>query len=202
MRHQWYADARDLIKWGALIHLAEEQGIKRIIQVAYLRPDVIRPKLQYGNNSVAMPDVVWSHFRNLNDIKRLARKTRLTINLISTQYNVKDRLDYSRAVARRCRAIKGAPAIVFLDPDTGFAERNAKPLHVTPEEVHQIWDALSPDSWLVLYQHRFRHSKWQLIKRNEFAKAIDLRPGKIMTIRAQKGTGATDVAFFCAKRDK
>jgi hypothetical protein len=183
MRHQWYADARDLIKWGALIHLAEEQDIKRIIQVAYLRPDVIRPKLQLGNNSIEMPVVVWSHFRNLNDIKRLAKSSGIKIDLFSTPYNVEDRLAYSEAIARQYRAIKKEwPAIVFLDPDTGIAERNTKPVHVTPDEVRRIWGALSPESWLVLYQHRFRHKKWQLFKRSEFAKAIDLRQGKIMTI--------------------
>lgn len=36
MRHQWYADARDLIKWGALLHLASEHKIKHIIHVAFL----------------------------------------------------------------------------------------------------------------------------------------------------------------------
>ena len=149
-----------------------------------------------------MPDVVWSHFRNLNDIKRLAKKTGIKINLISTQYNAKDRLDYTRAVARRCRAIKGAPAIVFLDPDTGIAENNAKPEHVTPEEVLRIWNALLPESWLVLYQHRHHHKKWQIFKRAEFAKAIGLGLKNIRTIQARKGTGATDVAFFCVKKDK
>lgn len=149
-----------------------------------------------------MPDVVWSHFRNLNDIKRLAKTSGIKIDLISTQYNVNDRLDYSRAVARRCRAIKGAPAIVFLDPDTGIAENNVKPEHVTQEEVHHIWNALLPESWLVLYQHRYRHKQWHKYKRTEFAKAIGLSSKNIRTIQARRGTGATDVAFFCVKKVK
>ena len=37
MRDKYYTDKRDLIKWGVLLHLAEEYSLQRIIQVAYLR---------------------------------------------------------------------------------------------------------------------------------------------------------------------
>ena len=37
MRDIWYADNRDLIKWGALFHLARVFEAVRILQVAYYR---------------------------------------------------------------------------------------------------------------------------------------------------------------------
>ncbi|GAB4165310.1 MAG: hypothetical protein Fur0039_01150 [Rhodocyclaceae bacterium] len=127
MRHQWHADARDLIEWGALIHLAEEQGIERIIQVAYLRPDRVRPIPEYGNNSIEMPVVVWSHFRDLNDIKRLAKKNRdkNRSDLRSIQRKRPIGLLQSSREALPCN--KGRSGYRCLGPRTGIAEDNAKP---------------------------------------------------------------------------
>jgi hypothetical protein len=38
MREVWFADKRDLIKWGVLVHLAHKYDLKTIVQVPYLRP--------------------------------------------------------------------------------------------------------------------------------------------------------------------
>ena len=40
MQDKYYADSRDLLKWGVLIRLAEQYLLSRIIQVAYLRPSI------------------------------------------------------------------------------------------------------------------------------------------------------------------
>jgi len=38
MRDKWYADNRDLVKWGVLLTLAERHAAKHILQVLYYRP--------------------------------------------------------------------------------------------------------------------------------------------------------------------
>ena len=40
MRDRWYADNRDLIKWGVLFRLAEKYEAERIIHVVYYRPSI------------------------------------------------------------------------------------------------------------------------------------------------------------------
>ena len=37
MRDQWYADNRDLVKWGILLRLAERYATKHILQILYYR---------------------------------------------------------------------------------------------------------------------------------------------------------------------
>jgi len=188
------ADGRDLIKWGVLLHLAESWHLKRIIQVAYLRQDAPRPTLECKAKSIQLSDLVWSHFRDIRDIKRLAKSSGLDIGLIETPYDPSSRTDYSLKVIEKYRNEIKKPTAVFLDPDTGIAEWNAKPEHVTSTEVSSIWNALAPSHWLILYQHSNRHKEWLPNKRDEFARAIGSRA--IETFRA--GTGARDVAFLCA----
>jgi hypothetical protein len=196
MRHQWYGDNRDLIKWGALVHLAQSRNLKRIIQAAYLRPDSPRPRLECDDKSVSIPDPVYNHFRDIHDISRLSGVSGIEIDVIDDLYDTTQRSAYTQKVLERINLAKGLPIVVFLDPDTGIAERNAKPEHVTPEEVRQIWEPLKPSDWLVLYQHRHRKNNWEEIKRSEFERAIGT--GKIETFRAKNG--ATDVVFLCAAK--
>jgi len=194
MRNQWYADGRDLIKWGVLLHLAESWNLKRIVQVAYLRPDTSLPTLECKAKTIQVSDLVLSHFRDIRDIRRLAKSSGLDIGVIETPYEPNSRTDYSLKVIEQYRNEIKKPTAVFLDPDTGIAERNAKPEHVTSAEVSSIWNALAPSHWLILYQHSNRHKEWLSNKRDEFSRAIGSRT--IETFRAR--TGARDVAFLCA----
>lgn len=194
MRHQWYADGRDLIKWGVLFHLADSWNLKRVVQVAYLRPDAPRPTLECKAKTIKLSDLVWSHFRDIRDIKRLAKSSGLEIGLIEAPYDPSSRTAYLLKVIEQYRSEIKKPTAVFLDPDTGIAERHAKPEHVTSAEVSSIWNALAPSHWLILYQHSNRHKEWLPKKRDEFARAIGSRT--IETFRAR--TGARDVAFLCA----
>ena len=198
MRHQWYGDNRDLIKWGVLVHLAQSRSLKRIIQVAYFRPDSPRPMVLGEDEPFSLPDPVYNHFRNINDISRLSGVSGIEIEVIGDLYDTKQRSAYTQKVLDRINSAKGLPILVFLDPDTGIAERNARPEHVTPEEVHQIWYTLKPSDWLVLYQHRHRKKNWEEIKRSEFERAIGTK--MIETFRAKNG--ATDVVFFCAPKEQ
>ena len=39
MRDQWYGDKRDMVKWAALLHLAQRERLSAILQVALYRPN-------------------------------------------------------------------------------------------------------------------------------------------------------------------
>ena len=179
-----------------LVHLAATKNLKRIIQVAYLRPNSQRPTIEGNDEAFPIPDSVWDHFRNINDIRRLAKISGFDIEIIETPYITKQRTKYTQVVVDQIENGKGSPVIIFLDPDTGIAERNAKPEHVTSDEVQRIWFALRPLDLLVLYQHSHRDKQWVQKKRAEFGRAIGTM--QIMTFRAK--SGPTDVAFFCAER--
>jgi len=40
VKDKWYGDKRDLVKWGILLTLAKMFSARRILQVAYYRPDL------------------------------------------------------------------------------------------------------------------------------------------------------------------
>src|SRR5207249_2943066 len=63
--------------------------------------------------------------------------------------------------------------IVFLDPDTGIAPKSAKPEHATSADIQEIWEAVKPRDWLVMYQHASRDTKWIQNRRAEFSKACN-----------------------------
>jgi len=196
VRNQWYGDGRDLIKWGVLLHLATVRNLKRLVQAAYLRPDSSRPTLGWQQKSIPFPEPVWVHFRDIHDIKRLAKATGIEIKVIDTVYDAKARKRYTDEVISHYRSTLQRPTLIFLDPDTGIAERNAKPQHVTPKEVGEIWASLKRKDWLVLYQHSNRDKRWLVKKRSEFKRATG--ENRIETFRAK--SGARDVAFFCVQK--
>jgi hypothetical protein len=38
VQDRWYADNRDLVKWGVLLRLAETLDARRVLQLAFYRP--------------------------------------------------------------------------------------------------------------------------------------------------------------------
>lgn len=194
MRHQWYGDGRDLIKWAVLIHLATTRNLKQIVDAVYLRPDAPRPLIKSRRKPIPFSGSVWAHFRDIHDIRRLAAATGIDIKVIGTPFDAKARSRYTQEVLEAFCADSRRPMLVFLDPDTGIAERNAKSEHVTSAEVGDIWRTLPRFDWLVLYQHANRRKGWVARKRAEFQRAID--SSHVETFRARRG--ATDVAFYCA----
>ncbi len=58
MRDKYYAHKRDLIKWGVLLHLAEEYSLQKIIQVAYLR-ETEWGRLEIDGKECGLPGAVF-----------------------------------------------------------------------------------------------------------------------------------------------
>src|SRR5215467_12618572 len=115
MRDKWYADNRDLIKWGVLLTLAERHAAMHILQVLYYRPTEW-PMLEVDGEHVPIPEPVIQHFRCVSLASSL--KASIPIEVVSEPFESRER--YCSMVLERIRSRTTVPGIVFLDPDTGL----------------------------------------------------------------------------------
>ena len=194
MRDQWYGDARDLVKWGVLLHLAQVHSVKRVLQVAYLRPSK-RGQLDIDGRKHDIQDPVINHFRDVHNILKLPCELR--IEVIDSPFE--DRIQYKQAVVDIIA--RQHPCIVFLDPDTGLEPAGRPGLeHVLDSELEYIWNKMAVGDVLVFYQHQTNRNgqPWIEPKRKQFEKALRLPSGS-----AKVATGseiASDVAFYYCRK--
>jgi len=193
MRDEWYGDPRDVVKWGALVHLARHHHIRTIIQVAFYRLSD-RPRLESDGREWEVADEVWSHFRSLRAIRRLQRPCGLTIRVLDNRFDPKERYAYLRRLVAMLDA-DTRRKVVLLDPDTGIAPAKGTGAHVGPDEITEVWKALSPRDWLVLYQHGRRAKGWQNQVRRQFARAC--KDARVSTFGSES---ASDVALFATAK--
>ena len=206
MRDRYYADNRDLIKWGVLLRLAERYSAGRILQVAYFRPTAW-PCLRIDDDICTIPDNVIAHFRCCRNIEKIINREerQLRIEVISSPFS--DRPKYLKEILTRIEGWANGLSIIFLDPDTGLAPRRPGPEHVLNNEIIAIWNAMSGSDVLVMYQHQTnrRGEPWIDTKRSQMEEVLKLPPGTVKVAIGEdpdgKVTGTTvpkDVAlFFC-----
>ena len=104
MREQWYGDHRDLIKWSVLVHLAEQEGLRQILQVLYLRPSA-RPEIRFGPDRLTVPEAVWRHFRDLQRVSELSVSTGIQVMVFDELFEPQNRSAYTESVMARIRAL-------------------------------------------------------------------------------------------------
>jgi len=195
VKDTWYSDHRDLVKWGALVHLSRREKIPNIIQVAFLR-NGYRPPIEIDGEQCEIAHEVWAHFRDVARIRELADRTGNKIALIDRQFDSQQRTEYIQHVIDVI-AQQRAPRIILLDPDTGIEPAKATPEHVKTSDIENIWRSLDVGDWLVLYQHASRRTNWRDETRTKFANACGANG--VSTIQAP--SIAPDVAFFAAKKN-
>lgn len=169
MRSKWYADPRDVVKWGSLVHLARREKLTTIVQVAMFVEEPAMG-LRAGRTAVDLPEPVWQHFRDLRSIKGLERGAGVKIIVHDAPFEPSARKEYFNRAAERLRHISGSKA-VLLDPDTGLARTRPSCRHVSVAEVRVVWEALRRDDWLLLYQHAWRLQGWEQEAKTRFATA-------------------------------
>ncbi len=195
MKQRWYGDKRDIVKWGTLAALCERSSIRRVLYVAMLTEDQPKTHLTHnGEPAGAIPEEVWSHFRDISQVKLLGESLGIQVELISHPFQHKSRNMYFQRVVSTIRGQPG-PLIAFLDPDTGIEPNKATVKHVKCQEVAAIWQALPRLSHLVVYQHRPREADWQDAYRAKLSKQCGT--ADVDTFESQI---ASDVAFFVAKK--
>jgi hypothetical protein len=198
MKDQYYADNRDLIKWGGIVHLCEITRIKHVIQAAYFRASRSWPQLNFNGKEVSVPEDVITHFRSITDIKRLGKKAGITIDIVKGEFSHAYREAYTKSICQRIQR-QTQHQIVFLDPDNGLAPQKAKAEHVKSEEISSIWQRLKRGDYLVLYQHKPRIRNWRTVRKKEMAIACKIVPS---TIRIWEATEKIkDVVFFYCKKE-
>lgn len=194
MRHIWYGDDRDLVKWGVLLHLARQHRIGLLVQVAFLRPSEFG-MLEKDLEEIPIPGLVWEHFRDLHDIEELARRAGIEIRLLDAPFEHRSRSAFISSVKQDLETLS-EPKVVLLDPDTGIAPEKYDAKHVTADEIAKIWASLGAGDWLVHYQHQRRSAAWLDDTREEFRMAIGAPA--VSTFRGPNV--ASDVAFFAAAK--
>jgi hypothetical protein len=196
VKDQWYADNRDLVKWGVLLNLARHHAAARILQVAYYRPSKWG-LLEIDGEKCPIPDAVLRHFRDVRKIKELSADPRIEV----VEAKFADRGQYTEAVLRAIASRpNGEACVVFLDPDTGLAPRRPLLKHALESELTDIWHHMSVGDVLVFYQHQTNRNgePWIKLKLEQFERALGLPLGMA---KVAVGTAiARDVAlFYCCK---
>ncbi len=197
MRDRWYGDDRDVVKWGAALHLARREGLADIVYVAMHRPDDDWPKLVTARGPAPLPDEVVRHFRDLDDLRRLEARTGVRIATVRDPFV--DRAAYFRRVCERVGKY-AAPVLVLLDPDTGLApDVGAGPQHVTTDEVAALFAAMRPGDLLACYQHARRQKDWRGRARRAFANAPGVPSFEVEALRSDL---ARDVLLLAVRKGK
>ena len=203
MQDRWYGDNRDIVKWAVLLHLARTHHIECIVQVVFLQagPDRRRFRLRSNLRALDIMPEVWEHFpREVTRIRDLAVRTGITIRVLNEPFKDAHRGEYVEHMIRHICDAGDEQKILFLDPDNGIAPRRANGRHVTAAEVAKFWDVLDPADWLVLYQHRQRHTRWLERTRAQFADACDRTAMAVQTFTCREI--AHDVAFFALRKPR
>ena len=195
MRDQWYGDNRDVVKWSALVYLARRDGVSAILHVAMYRPDRPPEPLATVRGKVPPAVEVIRHFRDLDDIQRLAAATGLSIEVLKELFT--DRAAYFRRVCERIQTRGDRPVLVFLDPDVGLATETPGPEHVSSAEVAAVYEALRPDDILVCYQHARRQKDWRGRARRAFANAPGLPSFEVEVLQCEL---ARDVLLLAVRK--
>ncbi len=196
MRDQWYGDNRDLVKWSVLVHLARREAVSAILHVAMCRPGPAPAPLATAHGKVDPPPEVFRHFRDLDDIQRLAVATGLAIEVVTEPFT--DRTAYFGRVCDRVGAPRGGSMLVLLDPDVGLAPETPGPEHVASAEVAAVFAVLRQGDLLVCYQHARKQKDWRGRARRAFANAPGLPSFEVEVLQSEL---ARDVLLLAVKKN-
>lgn len=195
MRDKWYADKRDLVKWGSLVALAEQYDAKHILQILYYR-QAEWPEIDLNGHQVPLHSAVTRHFRLC--ARAVEIEIPAEVEILADTFA--DRAQYHQVVLDRVRGRQTTPGIILLDPDTGLEPQRPSLAHVLSREVADVWTQLVAGDMLALYQHQTNRNgrPWISAKKGQFERAIGLRRGAAGLARS-KGI-ARDVVLFYAQK--
>jgi hypothetical protein len=194
MQPIWNGDRRDRVKWGAIYHLATQHNIRNIIWVLFHR-DQTDQTLQTDNGAIPIPEPVWSHFSDLHRIRKLWDATERTLDIFDQPFDHPTRREYITSLIARLNQLPSR-RLVFLDPDTGIEPGTATVQHVTEQDIGEIWNQLTVDDMLLVYQHADHTGTWLEQHRQQLSRACNGE--NVGAIRGQNIAG--DVAILFATK--
>ena len=191
MKDQLYWDKRDRIKWGVLLHLAEDYEAERIVQLAFYRPSEFG-QIEFDGQKRDLPAQVISHFRDFRTITSISSHP--TVTVFDEEF--KDRAQYIKSAVAFLSGFASERCIVFLDPDTGLQPKRPGLQHVLNKDVKKIWDSMKKGDVFVLYQHQAGRAQqdWKDMKRTQLVDA--LKPEQVVIKVAEGPEIAKDVVFY------
>jgi len=179
MQDFWYADHKDLMKWGVLLGVAEFFNAARILQLAFNPRDMEFGRLVIDGQEHDIPREIIAHFRNMHRIGGVSGKVRVTV--FDPPFQIGKRESHLQAACAFLAAFSQERCIVFLDPDTGLARapgarRTLK--YVLGSEARAIWDAMKAEDVFAFYQHGPRGAVdgWFEPRRRQLAEALGVLP--------------------------
>jgi len=197
MRDKWYGDKRDLVKWGALLKIAERHRAKHILQILYYRASEYA-SVEVDEEPVELSTAVRKHFRSISSVSGISCSAQ--IEVMTEPFG--DRASYQSKILERIHRRPQFPGIVFLDPDTGLEPPGrGRPEHVLESEVSEIWRNLRSGDVLALYQHQTNRNGSPCIepKRGQLARVLTVGPSRV---RVAKSPGiAEDVVLFFVEKN-
>ena len=195
MQKKWYSDNRDVLKWSALLTIAEKNKTSRILQILFYRESVY-PKIALNGKNYPIPETVLTHFRNVQGIGNLSSKVKIeTFDKLW-----KNRTEYLDATIEYLKSFGADKYVVFLDPDTGLVPGVLGMQHVSENEARRVWDAMPKGNVFAFYQHQTNRKgqPWIEPKRKQLAKALGVKLTAIGIAESQKL--ARDVVIFYIKK--
>lgn len=186
MQDRFFGDRKDVWKWSVAINAALEHPQARIIYVAMLRKD-------FGNDFAEVPKArrdVRDFFaeqreqwhletRRVERVTQLKEATGVDIILIGQGFSARTRAKYFRAVCEKVSATRDR-CVVLIDPDNGLPKgEEAKPHHISPDELKAVWRDMKKGDTLVLYQSRWHLTGWQEALRRIVAGELGCSVGEV-----------------------
>ena len=195
MRGRWFADDRDLVKWSALVKIAERAHIASILQVTYRRTDEL-PTVRVDDVTTPVDPRVWTFFRDLRKIEGLGREIGMKITVLEDEFDSRQRGRYEAKVRETIVRMRPGAVLLFLDPDTGLQPLTASGAHVTREDVTNLWNVLQGGDALVIYQHARRDTTWRSAVAAELSRLCD---GARISCASSTDIGKDVALFFTHK---
>ena len=94
MKDKWYGDNGDLVKWSALLHLADRYGAARVLQIAYYRPSSWG-RIKVGDDEVVIRPEVLAHFKDVRSAGAIRSRAKIAVRTLP-QYCSSSRIPQRR----------------------------------------------------------------------------------------------------------
>ena len=207
MRNEWYGDKRDFLKWPSLLHIAQREGIGRIIQIAMstdtglVTPEITtldREKIVQCQAVAKQAAKHFHHHNNLNGIVSLGEHFNINIEVWLEKFTHATRGAYFAEVLKAIKPSK-TRTIWFFDPDTGIEPQKSRPnkKHVRLQELLDAFKAMRSGDYLACYQHAWREDNWQTLARNRLAARLDIAENRVEVFASDY---ASDVIILAVEK--
>jgi hypothetical protein len=188
MRHDFYADRKDVWKWTLALRLAGDK--KWIMYVAMFRPN----QRDYGPVDSCANERVKSFFESerkiiaeesLQCLQRVVRLHPEKIDPIFAEYTGSS--DYFTHVVEKLDGRESQRRdVILVDPDNGIEPKKCGPKHVPVSELKKLWSRMRPGDDLVVFQYNDHTPDWLENKRGLVENGLGL--SKETVVKEQHGS--------------